>query len=725
MSIPGLRSGIRESQPYIVKEGAPAAQIVIAGQPQRTTLLAARELQRGIQKITGAELPIVRQPSDEVPVSIFVGESPYTRKLGITAEGLDHGAYRVVSGKEWLVLIGDDSNWDPSYEPSENEYKNNCTGNRVTGPDELADADFDKPVDVWRFDERGSFNAVCGFLRSLGVRWYMPGDVGEVAPEMASILLPEVDEIVRPTLPELRSMHYAKWKGNRDIFMWLMRLGDRRPAGFGIAHGMVNITRDKELEQAHPEYYAQYGNKPRQGPQACFSSPGLFEETVKHARKLFDEQGYQSVSIMPADGYTSMCSCDLCKGQDTPERGSRGRTSDHVWDFVNRVAGEIAKTHPDKTVNCLAYGSYWLPPEKIAKLHPNVLVGIVHGRRPREDKPEEQERIRENREAWMEKTDNQIFVFENYPMGGWYLPWFVPHVIADTINQTKGESLGEDIWTTLVGRNGEPGFYHFPVYFTMRMYWGDKNQDVDPMLAEYYRLFYGPAEKEMRAFFEYCEQNWREAGKEREKADRVLELIEEAKTKVDPDSDYGQRIALVDRFLGRLRKRLDNIGVETKRVGVPELRLVKAEGKVAIDGKLDDEMWKNIPESSGGEFKELQTGEKPKFGTTFKAAWGGDGIYFAIRCEEDPDDKIVIGTTTQDDPAVYEGDNVELLLETPEHSYYQMTVNPAGAIVDLDRSEGLNWNWDAQAEIATSQGEGYWIVEMFLPVFESAIDPNH
>ncbi|MCA1808444.1 MAG: hypothetical protein LC725_03130, partial [Lentisphaerae bacterium] len=40
-------------------------------------------------------------------------------------------------------------------------------------------------------------------------------------------------------------------------------------------------------------------------------------------------------------------------------------------------------------------------------------------------------------------------------------------------------------------------------------------------------------------------------------------------------------------------------------------------------------------------------------------------------------------------------------------------------------SEGLNWNWDAQAEIATSQGEGYWIVEMFLPVFESAIDPNH
>jgi hypothetical protein len=33
---------------------------------------------------------------------------------------------------------------------------------------------------------------------------------------------------------------------------------------------------------------------------------------------------------------------------------------------------------------------------------------------------------------------------------------------------------------------------------------------------------------------------------------------------------------------------------------------------------------------------------------------------------------------------------VELLLETPMHSYYQIAINPAGAVCDLDRSLPLN-----------------------------------
>ena len=30
---------------------------------------------------------------------------------------------------------------------------------------------------LWQFDECGSFNGLCGYLRSLGVRWYLPGEV--------------------------------------------------------------------------------------------------------------------------------------------------------------------------------------------------------------------------------------------------------------------------------------------------------------------------------------------------------------------------------------------------------------------------------------------------------------------------------------------------------------------------------------------------------------------
>ncbi|MBK8095368.1 MAG: hypothetical protein IPK32_26205 [Verrucomicrobiaceae bacterium] len=33
------------------------------------------------------------------------------------------------------------------------------------------------------------------------------------------------------------------------------------------------------------------------------------------------------------------------KGKDSPERIERGLLSDYVWEFVNRVAKEIGKTH--------------------------------------------------------------------------------------------------------------------------------------------------------------------------------------------------------------------------------------------------------------------------------------------------------------------------------------------------------------------------------------------
>ena len=46
-------------------------------------------------------------------MQVFVGESVHTRKLGVTADGLTDGAYRIVSGENWLVLLGDDTDFTP------------------------------------------------------------------------------------------------------------------------------------------------------------------------------------------------------------------------------------------------------------------------------------------------------------------------------------------------------------------------------------------------------------------------------------------------------------------------------------------------------------------------------------------------------------------------------------------------------------------------------------
>ena len=99
--------------PFLVEKGESRAEIIIAETPARSTRLAAADLQTYVEKISGAKLPITTKPSADVPVQIYVGESPHAAKLGITADGLEHGAYRIVSSENWIALIGDDSDFEP------------------------------------------------------------------------------------------------------------------------------------------------------------------------------------------------------------------------------------------------------------------------------------------------------------------------------------------------------------------------------------------------------------------------------------------------------------------------------------------------------------------------------------------------------------------------------------------------------------------------------------
>jgi len=756
------------AETYLVENGRPQASIVIASSPPRTVRLAAQELQTCVEKISGAHLPIVTQPGVTQPgvtatVPIFVGRSEHTDRLGITAEGLQDGAYRIVSGDGWLVLIGQDTEFTPIDPWARNNaeivsgklqrewdqitgalwgaphatlYKNRFKLLGDTGlPDEQRIAGQKlAPLEMWSFDERGTFNAVCGWLGKLGVRWYAPGELGEVLPAQATIPLAKIDETVRPDFA-IRRFNVRFGVHGLDLAMWAMRLGSRDPYGIQVAHGMDEMTHRNEIFARHPDWFALYGGKCHHQPgqrlnQLCYSSEELFQETVRCVRTQLDHYQLDAISVMPPDGYTAICQCPLCAGKDSPEREQRGLLSDYVWDFVNRVAREVRKTHPDKKILNCAYGVYTLPPLKIEKLEPNVVVSIVGGRRPMNNRPEQQEEIRRLRDGWLVKTDNPIIIFENYPFTdrGWYLPSFVPHTMGASINAIKGVSQGEDIWLS-VRQDFDPvgiGFNHFLVYFTQRMYWGGREQDVDALFREYCRLFYGPAEREMIAFFEFCEANWQDMEKDKAKADRALALFAQAQAKAEAASAVGRRLAWMDDYLKGLRSKSQQLG--QRRGPVPVLRLVgESRGPIVIDGKLDDDAWVNAFPSATCRFRELQTGRQPVFGTTVKSAWIGNNLYLAFRCEEHPGETLNVGTTKDDDSALWYGDCVEVLLATDARSYYQIAVSPSGAVADLDRSAARNawFSWNAQAEVATQIAEDHWTVEMRIPVTQDENDPLH
>lgn len=744
---------------FLVENGESRAEIIIAESPARSTRLAAADLQTYVAKISGERLPIKTKPSADVPVQIYVGESPHAVKLGVTSEGLKHGAYRIVSGDNWLALIGDDSDFEPVHPfarnngdkpraqaewekiigapfgmPSRNLYKNRLRLPGETGKPDGAVTDKKETLEIWGLDERGSFNAVCGYLRKLGARWYLPGDLGEVMPKMKSIPLPQIDETVTPDFP-LRQFNFRFSTAGYHTSMWAMRLGTRNDERLNIAHGMSGMTNNEKVFAEHPEWFALYGGKRDFKPgsskiQLCYSNEGLFKETLFYVRALVDNYHFKCVSLMPPDGYTAICQCEKCRGKDSPDRHERGKLSNHIWDFTNRVAKEIAKTHPEAKVLNGGYGVYTLPPENIKKLEPNVLVCIVGGRRPINKagyKGEGEVAPKNLRAAWSKKTDNPIIFFENFPFTGrgWYLPSFAPKALTETVNATKGISMGEDIWLSAGGDFDTTGigFNHFMVYFTARMYWGGKEANGDAMFREYCRLFYGPAEKQMHAFFTYCEENWKAMEKDKAIADKALELFAQAQSKAEPESSYGKRLNLIDDFLKGLRMKTKQLG--QKRGPVPKVRLLGDATGILIDGKLEDVYWQKCPVASQGKLVELQTGHIPTFGTTFKSGWLDNSVYFAIRCDELLGEKPVNAATRDDDMALWRGDAIEIEIATETHSYYQIAISPDGKIVDLDREGSKSLRWSSKAEFATRVENDHWTVEIRIPVTQDENDPYH
>ncbi|MBM4048682.1 MAG: DUF4838 domain-containing protein, partial [Planctomycetes bacterium] len=740
---------------FLVKDGQPQAEIVIADQPARMAKLAASELQAYLVKISGARLPITTAPSKDVPVQVYVGRSAHTDRLKVSDEGLAYGAFRMASGKNWLALLGRDRD----FEPREPWGRSHADGERVMKEwDALTGEKWGNAMlsvhrrhspalGIWEADERGSLNAVYEFLRSLGVRWYYPGELGEIVPRMASIALPQLDKVFRPDFAVRHMLIYFNefWEARGtntaavDNVLWQLRLGlqaSQEVLGYSKGHGLMAVHSREEVKKAHPEYYALWGGKRAtvhlgNYGAPCLSSQGLFEQNVKFVRAMFDIYHEPMVSVGPADGYTSLCQCDLCKGKGTPERGWSGQLSDYVWGYVNRVAQEVHKTHPNRKVSCIAYGAYQLPPEKIATLSPNVAVIVCRWRSLFYDR-ETREGFSKLMQAWREKLPSrELYIWDYYlhgrPESRWEgVPAFFPRLIAEDLRSLKGVSGGDYIE---VYRNRKADGHkwdamainHLNCYVTARLYW-DANQDVDALLDEYYEKFYGPARKEMKAFIAYAEANWMKATGDVAVIDRLFELLAAAQKAAgdlsavpgtaQAGSIYGQRVDLHVQYIDRLKQVRERL---TKGRGDnPKARaLGRNKADFRLDGKLDDKFWDGLPVYG---LKELETGRPPHYGTSFRLAWADDALYLGILCKDRDTKSLRIGAKEHGDTNIWSGDAVEILLETQSHCYYQIAISPAGAVVDLDRKQGLNILWSSRAEVASHIGDDFWSLEVRIPV---------
>ena len=88
----------------LVKDAQPVAEIVMAEDATPSVKTAANELQRHIEAMSGAKLPIVSQVSQEVANQVYVGESDYTRKLGVTIDDIQYDGFKIIAKGNYVVL---------------------------------------------------------------------------------------------------------------------------------------------------------------------------------------------------------------------------------------------------------------------------------------------------------------------------------------------------------------------------------------------------------------------------------------------------------------------------------------------------------------------------------------------------------------------------------------------------------------------------------------------
>ena len=463
---------------------------------------------------------VVRSPGSRPShTACAARRSPWADKLGINFADLTNDMFKVVSGEGYLALVGHDTDFQPT-EPwcksAGDRPRMQADWEKRTGRTWLTMnlsgfKNYNNDLDIWMNDGAGSLYAVYDFLRALGVEWYMPGELGEIIPKQADIMVPEVNKTAAPEVRG-RSISFVNFfaSGVTNDALWYFRLGLNGGSQGGF-HTMYVILSDPNTRTNHPEYYALYNGKRdlySRGGKPCLSSEGFFSNMVEYARAHFDVYPQaDEFTVMPGDGYTIMCQCDLCKGKDTPERGWEGTISDYVWGFVNRVAGEIQKSHPGRKIHCAAYGTYLLPPEKI-QLHTNITVRIVAPTLGAfSGDPARRPHVIAIRNAWLAKLPPGSMLsaheqnIQNQPgRKGEGLPIFFMREIAEDLKSWNGKLLGEnvEVWQTGGGIGG-PGLNHLHYYLTGRLYW-DSGQDLDRLLDDYYSRFFVFFRDEMKPF---------------------------------------------------------------------------------------------------------------------------------------------------------------------------------------------------------------------------------
>lgn len=334
-------AGERGPELTLSVDGASDYVIVIPADASAPTTLAAEQLQNWLEKMTGAKLPITTDDKPSQAREISVGRTRRLQQADLEAASIDlkEDGYAIAAAGEKLYLLG---------------------------------------------GSRGPAMAVFALLEEdLGCRWYWL-DFTHVPHRPTLRFRP----VLRHYIPQFRHREATGYSHDRRMHTWTYRnrvspfpqsLPERMGGSFDFAGPSSVHTFGRFFTKAyfkeHPAYYAENAEGERTTRGLCLTEPAVAKiMTEKVLEVLAAHPNSEVISVSQNDG-PHYCRCDECTALAQKE-GSR---SGPIIHFVNQIAAEVQKHHPDVLVETLAY-VYSVDPPKHVKPRSNVGVRLATDR---------------------------------------------------------------------------------------------------------------------------------------------------------------------------------------------------------------------------------------------------------------------------------------------------------------------------------------------------------
>ncbi|MHB0936195.1 MAG: DUF4838 domain-containing protein [Armatimonadota bacterium] len=445
----GLLAAASAADVMLVQNGMAKVCVVTPAEPDQNLKWAAEDLVTYLGKMSGATVTAADKPAAGL-LPIYLGSAP--EKLPMTAKSEYGDAYLIDVSDQRIVLQGETT--------------------------------------------RATYYAAATLLHALGVRWYAPGELGEVVPQQATL---KIAAGRTESAPHFQSRHL--WADGR----WSLRNRMGGPA-MAQGHGFHGLMEGGKHFKDHPEYYPVINGKPANA-QANLSSDAVAELFAKNIAAGFRKgpnswAGGNGACVGPDDGalIDERPETRALQNGEIDPLLQLPSMSDPFVNLVNKVATKLEGEFPNHYLGFYVYSNHNMPPTRFMphKMIFPIVAPISYTRYGSIGNPNVPTSmlLEDVIKAWRASVPRMGSYLYNFNLADTAMPFTrtlyfeksMPKLYELGVHYSTVESMNDN-W-----QHSLPGGYVYA-----QVTW-DVKTDVDKIRDEFYPNFYGPAAASMRRY---------------------------------------------------------------------------------------------------------------------------------------------------------------------------------------------------------------------------------